>query len=99
MARPNNRPKTQNKRPIIRSLWPSIPPTKVTCERSGSLSEASPPAVSPDVCARAAVHDRKNARTQVEVLRIRQPTDVAVAIQVRIEESSEMKSVAGLKGV
>jgi hypothetical protein len=45
------------------------------------------------------MHDKKNASTQVEVLRIRQPTDVAVAIQVRIEESSEMKSVAGLKGV
>src|SRR6266436_3595931 len=100
MASPKSRPKTQNRSPIMRSLWPSIPPRKLTVERSGSLRAASPPPVSPPDCAKAAAEqERKKAKNQVDVLRIRQPKDVAVAIQVRIEESSDMNSGAGLKGV
>ena len=42
MAKPNIKPRKQKSRPTSRSLWPSIP-RKVTVDKSGSLSAASPP--------------------------------------------------------
>src|SRR5579871_5040185 len=42
MTRPKARPITQNSKPRVSSLWPSMP-RKVTDERSGSLRLASPP--------------------------------------------------------
>src|SRR4029077_11468890 len=43
MVRPKARPKTQKRMPKRSSLWPSTP-RKFTCERSGSVRLASPPA-------------------------------------------------------
>src|SRR5712671_4072405 len=54
MARPKMSPKMQNKKPIVSSLWPSMPRNEI-CERSGSFKPASPPTVSGADWARAAV--------------------------------------------
>src|SRR5580704_7359425 len=74
-----------------------MPPRKVTWERSGSLREASPLADSPADSASAATgHRRRSGRTTAK-LRIRRPKDAAVAIQVHIGESSDMKVSRDLK--
>src|SRR5215470_5116959 len=52
---PNPSPNRQKTIPISSSLWPSIALfRKLTADRSGSFSEASPPAASSEGCARAA---------------------------------------------
>src|SRR5712675_2762619 len=52
MTMPKMSPKMQNRMPMVSSLCPSIP-RKETCDRSGSFSPASPPAVSGAACASA----------------------------------------------
>src|SRR5579864_239183 len=94
---PNRSPSTQNKMPTRSSLWPSIPPRNVTWDKSGSLRLASPPGDS-EGCARA-VEVQMRARVAIEtaVLRIRDPTDARVAIQVSIEEVLRYESVTRSK--
>src|SRR5215469_2424394 len=95
ITRPNSSPNTQNKMPISSSLWPSIPPRKLTWERSGSLRLASPLGDSDGWAKAVEVAIRIRETTEAAVLRIRGPTDTTVAIQVSIEEVLRYESVTG----
>src|SRR5919197_5260129 len=75
-----------------------MPLRKLTVERSGSLREASPPTLSLDSCAKAAALTKRDA-IRTDFLKIWQPKDVAVAIQVRMGDSSDMKEFRGIRRV
>src|SRR5271154_3771680 len=62
MVIPKARPKMQNRIPHKRRLWP-FTPRKFTCERSGSLRLASPPAAS---WARAAEAPARNVTSAAQ---------------------------------
>src|SRR5579871_563372 len=85
IAMPKPSPNRQNRMPIRSSLWPSIAPLKkVTCERSGSFSEASPP--SPAGWAKAVAVPKVRSAAAAEILvAMRRVKNAAVARKVRIE--------------
>src|ERR1019366_7147286 len=83
---PKPSPKKQNTIPISSSLWPSIALfRKLTEERSGSFSAASPPPASSAGCASAhvVVTNSKVARAR-DALAIPRLADAKWAVQVRI---------------
>src|ERR1700752_1203744 len=84
MTRPKINPKTQNKMPNSSSLWPSTP-RKLTCERSGSLRLASPPASSLDWAGALKAVTRLTAPAAAPNFAIRHAEDRALLSQVRMK--------------
>src|ERR1700690_145920 len=83
---PKPSPKKQNRIPSSRSLWPSMALfKKLTDDRSGSFSAASPPPASSAGCASAQVviTNRKVARA-ADALAIRRPADAKRAVEVPV---------------
>src|SRR5579859_300022 len=97
---PKPSPPRQNRIPISSSLCPSIAPLKkLTRERSGSFSEASPPA-SLAGCAKAVAAPTVSSAATAEIfmatLRL---TSAAVASQVRIMSPPNSKRFLGITNV
>src|SRR5260370_35980791 len=77
-------PKMQTRIRIVSRLWPSIP-RKETCDRSGSFSPASPPAVSGAACASATeTFDKKKAAHAAPAIANRLRSERKPASQVYI---------------
>src|SRR5271165_7173467 len=97
IAMPKPSPNRQNRMPISSSLWPSMAPLrKLTCERSGSFREASPPAASAAGSARAVaaltVSSAATAAIRETTLR-----KAAVASHVRIKNPPKMSVLRNLQ--
>src|SRR3954453_3050148 len=96
---PNPSPNRQNRMPIRSNLCPSIAPLKkLTEDRSGSFSEASPPP--PSGWARAVtVPALSSAATDEILFALQRESSAAVSSHVRINESSELDGFRNKKRV